>query len=445
VVLSKTGTIALALAALIASGVAQTPPAKKEWKSQAEYTLVVEGVGKAATPADRLAKLDEWTKQFPTTDFALERSKQYLETYQLLNKPREVMNTAAEILKTDPNDYQAIRAIIVTVFQTGNPPPAADLDAGEKAAAHLVADANTIMTPERKYPANLSDKDWTDLKPQMQAYAQKTIGQIYIMRKDNARAEQELVKALQMNPNDGGASYMLGGQILAQKANTTKPDKIMFALFEFARAANYTGPGAADDATRKAAQTFLAKQYLAFHGSNEGLDKLVATAKTNALPPGDFKVASVVEIAQQKADEEAKIMAANPGGALWKTIKDGLTGDGADAFWDSAKDHELPGGANGVTKWKAKIVSMKPATRPKEIVLGFENSTVGDITLKLEEALPGTMEPGSELEFKGTAEAYTKSPYMLTLKIDKDDLKESISGWTGKNAAPVRRPATKKQ
>ncbi len=68
---------------------AQAPPAKA-WKSQAEYTLVVDGVGKATTPADRLAKLDEWTKQFPTTDFALERTKQYLETYQLLNKPRDV-------------------------------------------------------------------------------------------------------------------------------------------------------------------------------------------------------------------------------------------------------------------------------------------------------------------------------------------------------------------
>ena len=442
-VLSRTGKIALALIAFLAYGMAQAPPAKA-WKSQAEYTLVVDGVGKATTPADRLAKLDEWTKQFPTTDFALERTKQYLETYQLLNRPRDVMNAAAEVLKTDPNDYQAIRAIIVTVFQLGNPPPAADLDSAEKEAAHLVTDANAIMTPERKYPANLSDKDWTDLKPQMQAYAQKTIGQIYVVRKNNAKAEQELVKALQMNPNDGGASYMLGGQILAQKENTTKPDKIMFALFEFARAANYTGPGAADDATRKAAQTFLDKQYVAFHGSKDGLDKLIATAKTNALPPGDFKVASVVEIAEAKAKAEAADAAANPAGALWKTIKDGLTGDGSDMFWESVKGTELPGGANGVTMWKAKIVSMKPEMRPKEIVLGFENPAVGDITLKLETALPGKMDPGSELQFKGVADSYSKAPYMLTLTIDKDSLKDDLTGWTGKNPAPVRRPAAKK-
>jgi len=166
----------------------------------------------------------------------------------------------------------------------------------------------------------------------------------------------------------------------------------------------------------------------------------VATAKTNALPPGTFAVKNVIQLAQEKADADAAAAAANPAGALWKTIKDGLTGDGSAAFWDQMKDTELPGGANGVNTFKVKIVSMKPEMRPKELVVGFENTTTGDITLKLDEALPGKMEPGSEIEIKGTAKAYSKDPYMLTLETDKDGIK----GWTGKNPA-AKKAAPKKQ
>jgi hypothetical protein len=93
-------------------------------------------------------------------------------------------------------------------------------------------------------------------------------------------------------------------------------------------------------------------------------------------------------------------------------------------------------------KFKAKLVSMTPAMRPKELVLAFEKPDVPDVTLKLDEALPGKMDAGSELEFEGEPIAYSKDPYMLTLKID--DPKTKISGWTGKNPAPARKAAPKK-
>jgi hypothetical protein len=290
----------------------------------------------------------------------------------------------------------------------------------------------------------VTDAQWTSAKQPMQAYAQKTIGYIDVLRKDNAKAEADLIKALQMNPNDAQASYMLGSAILAQKDNQANPQKQLLAIFCYARAASYTGAGALDAATQKAALTFATKAYATYHGSNEGFDKLLATAKTNALPPGSFEVKNVIQLATEKAAADAAAAAANPAGALWKTIKDGLTGDSASTFWDSVNDTLLPGGANGVNTFKVKIVSMKPEMRPKELVVGFENTTTGDITIKLEEALPGKMDVGSELEIKGTAKAYAKDPYMLTLQIDKDDMKDSIKGWTGKN--PVqKKSAGKKQ
>ena len=181
----------------------------------------------------------------------------------------------------------------------------------------------------------------------------------------------------------------------------------------------------------------MTKAYNQYHGSAAGLDQLLAEAKTNALPPGDFKVASTADIEAAKIKSEEDFAKANPMLALWQTIKTGLTGDGSDAFWANLKDAAVPGDVPGVTKFKGKLISMTPAIRPKELVLAVEKPDVPDVTLKFDEPLPGKMEPGSDLEFSGVAKDYTKTPYMLTLSVDKADL----SGWTGKN--PVRRPAKK--
>ena len=58
----------------------------------------------------------------------------------------------------------------------------------------------------------------------------------------------------------------------------------------------------------------------------------------------------------------------------------------------------------------------------------------------MEEPLPGKMDPGGEIEFSGTAKAYTKEPFMLTFEVEKED----ISGWTGKGPAGPARTGAKK-
>ncbi len=101
------------------------------------------------------------------------------------------------------------------------------------------------------------------------------------------------------------------------------------------------------------------------------------------------------------------------------------------------KDAALPGGAEGIAKFKGTLISMTPAVRPKELILGIENPSVPDVTLKLDSALPGKMEPGAQIEFAGVAKSYTKEPFMVTFAVEKS----ALSGWTGKNE--VRKSAKK--
>lgn len=427
--ISKTTKIALAFVAVLAFGVAQDPPkpdpAKKVAKDQAEADLI-NSLPKETDGNKRLQILDKWSKDYPDTAFANERQEAYRDLYQQLNKPREAFNKSVEILQRDPDNFDSLRDILIDVFMLGNPPPPADLDTAEKAANRFIKDADTIFAPAKK-PGYMTDAQFAQAKDPMKVYAQRTIAVIYVQRKDNPRAEVELKKAFEMQPKDSQVAQMLAGALLAQQQ--TDPKKTPVALFYYARAAGYDGEGALPPANRTQLQGFLKRAYTTYHGSEEGLDKLVAMAKTSTSPDG-LKIDSVVEIAEAKAAAEARDAAANPVMALWKTVKTGLTGDNPDMFWESVKETGLPG--NNM-KFKAKLVSMTPAIRPKTLVLAVEKPE-GDVTLKFEMPLPGKMDVGSEIEFNGTAKAYTKEPFMLTLEAEKED----ITGW--KPVAPPPSP-----
>jgi hypothetical protein len=244
-----------------------------------------------------------------------------------------------------------------------------------------------------------------------------------------------------MDPTQAQVSYWLATILLGQQKD--HPEKTPLALYDYARAAAYDGPNSLPAASRPAVLQFFQKAYGTYHGSPEGADKILAAAKTSAMPPPELKITSTVDVAKANAEAEAeKAKAMGPMLALWLTIKTALTGDAGQAYFDmSMKDAGLPGGVNGVTKFKGKLISMTPANRPKTLVLGIEKPDAADVTLNLDEALPGKMEPGGDIEFEGVATGFTKEPFMVTFDVEKDKL----SGWTGKNAPAAKKAAPKKK
>ncbi len=408
-------------------GVAQNKPEKAP-KDQAEADLI-NSVMKDPDASNRLKSLEKWTKDYPETAYAPERQQFFLVTYQQLNRTKDAFATAQDVLKTNPNDELALRTIISAMY-VFNPPTAPELDTAEKASTYLLGNLDAIYAADKK-PATQTAADWEKLKPQMQVYAQKTLGVIAFTRKDNAKAEAELTKTLKLDPTQGQASYLLANALLAQR--TTDPAKQPPSIFEFARAAAWDGPNSLPADFRKQVQTSVAKTYKQYHGSDEGYDQMLALAKTNALPPDGFTIKDAASIEREKIEKLNADRAANPMMTLWTDLKTGLTGPNADAFFtEHVKDFGLP-------KFKGQLVSMSPAIRPKQLVLAVEKPGVADCTLKLDEGqvLPGKMEPGAEIEFEGVGAAYTKEPYMLTLTVDK----AKISGWKPVAAPPVHKKA----
>jgi len=290
-------------------------------------------------------------------------------------------------------------------------------------------------------PEAVPDAAWGKVKADFTAVGHNTLAFIASYRKQLDAAEQEYKKTIESvttPPCQSGipvctgltaaaVSLTLGNNIIAQK----KPERYPEALYYLARAASLTGPGALPDASKKQADAYLLKVYNTYHGPDDaGLKELRAAAIAQPMPPTGFKIKEKHEI---EAENEEKFAKENPQLALWKKIKDALVAENGSQYWESLKDTAAP-------KMKGKLISQKPALRPKELVLSIDEDKP-QVTLKLETPLPGKAEPGTELQFEGVPKEFNKDPFMLTFEVDS---KDKIEGWPAQAAPPAKKAAPKK-
>ena len=398
---------------------------QKNWKDRAEFDAY-DAITKDTNPKTRLEKLQAWEKAYPMTEFIAQRRTLFLTTYVALNDAKNAVDEAKQILADNPKDFTAL---YYTMYFTqplyGQNQSPEVLDQGEKAAQAVLA---SIDTP----PPGVAADQWAKLRPDVELLAHVNLGFIAMQRKNWDAAEAEFQKVLMANPNNAQVDFWMGTVIASEK----NLDKLPAAMFYFARAATYQGPGALAPDAQKTALTYVQKQYKNFHGSDEGFNDLLAAAKNNATPPAGFTIKNANEIAQASAASEEEYNKSHPSEALWASLKMALTApDGANYFM-MMKGTEVP-------TLKGKVIKLEPAVRPKTILLAMEdksnNTTTPDATLKFEMPLPGKVEEGTELSFEGVADSYTASPFMVVFNVDKDKL----HGWTGKNEPPTRtrRPA----
>jgi hypothetical protein len=402
---------------------------------------VYDPASKATDAKARIPLLDKWKQEFPKSEFADVRDDMYLVTYQQLNDCRHSIDMAVQIRAKRPNDFQSINAVLTCIFKMPQP-NAADLKTAKDTAKYVQGNANAIFVPANK--GIITDAQWATLPKTYQLLAQQTLAWIPTQppTKNNEEAEVEITKFLTMDGTQGQFSYLLAQAQLAQaKQNQSKA---VPAIFNAARAAIYDGPNAYPAAARAQVLDFVTRTYTTYHGSKDGLNDVLALAKTNALPPAGFTIKDVNTINKEKSDAAAAIAAAHPDTTFWKeSMRDLLTGpDGQMVFDMTFKDVELPGMAiPGVPMFKGKIVSMTPMEKPKEIVLAVYDPNVADAKLVFKTALPGTMPVGQELSFSGQLQSFTKEPFMITFLID--DPAKQLSGWTGVNAKATKAPAGK--
>jgi tetratricopeptide (TPR) repeat protein len=275
--------------------VVQSPSApQKRWTDQAEYE-VANAAAKENDPAAKLAYLDKWTAGYPATEYSDERQSMYMLAYQQLRQARQAFDMAQEILRTRPLEVDAISTTVTQVTLIRPAPTPADLDAAER-------NANLALEyPDLLRPPNVADEEWTKTKGQMKSVVESVLIAIYRVRKDDKRAVGDLTRLIRLDPTLASASYQLGQAMMRVIKMEGKPERQPLAFFHIARAVAYTGPNAVPPVQRPTLLEYLTKAYTAFHGSTEGLDQLLAMAKTSAFPPSNFKIQSTVDIIHQQA------------------------------------------------------------------------------------------------------------------------------------------------
>jgi tetratricopeptide (TPR) repeat protein len=396
--------------------------AEKKVKDQAEYDLFT-AIVKEADNSKKLGLLDQWKQKYPDTEFKQERQEFYLRSYAGLGQYPKVIETAKEIHGANPKHIESLywTNFLVPGLNAKEPAPEAISMADQAGNALLSVDM----------PPNTKPEDWAKAKADLDALAHRTIGWAAMQRKDSAAAQQAFKKSLELKPNQGEVSYWLGTVLRVER--TTEAQSA--ALYYFARAAVLEArEGGLPDAQRKEIDAYLTRAYNGFHGQDDaGLKELKALARKSHLPPGDFKIKSATEIAIAKEEEFKK---SNPPLALWMSLKKELTGDNGEQFFAAnMKDAHVPGGAENIQKFKGTLIEAKPAVRPKELVVGLADAAVPEVTLKLDAAVAGKPELGSQLEFEGVPVAFAKDPFMVTFDVEK----EKITGLK-LEPAPARRP-----
>jgi hypothetical protein len=397
---------------------AGTQPAKN-YKDRAEYDLFLK-ITQTTDPKARLELLNTWQDKYPQSDYSAERLQYFVATLAQLaqgdpTQRQPLINKSEDLLKVDPKNANAMFLISFWGPAVGGPSPSPELLSQVDSAAHAFVAAADEAFSDANRPKNMSAEDFAKAKSIRLAAAHNALAWEASSKKDNATAETEYAASLTSNPDQGNISALLAKLYYEDKKEPQ-------ALFEYARAAEYTGPGPAlPPATRTQLTDFFNKAYKDFHGSADGAEQILAQAKTSPLPPAGFTIGSAAAAAQKDADAMNARMAADPAFKLWYTIKTNLIGDQGPTFFNnSMKGAEIPGGADGVKDFSGTVITIDPPDRPTKVELGIEDKTKADATLLFSQPLPAAaldkIKVGETLEFDGVADSYNKDPFMVTFK-----------------------------
>jgi hypothetical protein len=419
------GALAAAVVAAVSlTGVAQMALAQdgeSKWKDQAEYDIS-DAAAKdinAQNGAKAIDDLNTWKQKYPDSFYKNNRESMYVQAYQLTKDYAKLLDVAKGLMAQNidslfPDPKDGPRRVLFILFpattviaQVPNATP--DQIATATQAANLLKDYN-------RKPEGVSDSDWATLRKSM---TDASTGTLYFLavnpamqaqaKKDYPTADADWTKALTTYPDKTGISYNLGIVLRAEKKDDA-------ALYEFARtvALDPTLGGTGNAAT---ITSFVTRYYTAYHGSADGLDQLQQQAKASPMPPPDLHIKTAQEIAEE---QEKQFETSHPDIALWLKLKATLTSDQGQQYFDSSmKDAQVP-------ELRGTIIESKCRAKELQVAVPLPDATgplVPEITLKLATPLTGKAESGM-VTFAGVASAFTRDPFMLTMTIDKKDIKD---------------------
>jgi hypothetical protein len=400
----------------------QAPQQKKEIKDPAEYNAYVGAVQQQDANA-KVSGLEAFLTQYPNSVMKEDALELLMGAYQQAGNQQKMLDTAQRVLTANPNNLRALALLAYTkrAMADANQNPAQNLAEGAQFAEKGLQAVQTAPKPD-----GMSDADFTKLKTQVSVIFNGVDGMNALQNKNYPVAQQHLRAAVEGEPNDLRNVYPLALAYLTG----TPPDSVN-GLFFIARAANL----AAGSPGEKQIEAYGKSQYTKYHGSDQGWTDVLATAKTNPLPPAGFTIAQYVpptpaeqaaELVKTKSPKEMSF-------AEWELVLSSGKPEDADKVWQAIKGVPL--------QMEGQVISASPT---KLEIAGSSDDIDKkrtDIMLDMSGTIPDRLMPkvDSTLDFEGTPASYTASPFVMMME------KGALLTKAAPKAAPTHKAPVRKK
>jgi len=401
----------------------QAPQQKKEIKDPAEYNAYV-GAVQQANPQAKASALESFLQQYPNSVMKTDALELLMATYEQAGNTAKMQETADHLLQTDPNN---LRALALQAYSHRRQAEANQNPQQNLTAAAQYGQKGLQVLASAPKPEGMADADWTKLKDQTSGIFNGAVGFAALQNKDYKSAMEHLRAAVNQNPNNltdvyplALAYYSAGNPPktatppAADPNNPPPPDPAVVdanvqGLFFIARAANL----AAGTGGQAQISDFGKKWFTKFHGSDQGWDQLMATAKTETLPPQGFTVAAAPPPptpAKQAEDLVNSKPIKEMSFAEWQLVLSSGNQAAADKVWSAIKGVPL--------QIEGTVISATARQLQIAATVDDIDAKKPDITLNMLSSIPLRLIPkaSASVPFEGTPVSYEAKPFMMVME-----------------------------
>jgi tetratricopeptide (TPR) repeat protein len=393
-----------------ASPQAQPAQQRKVIQDPKEYNAYIAALN-AKDPKQQAQLMESYLQTYPNSVMKQDGLEILLRAYQQAGDTAHVQSTSQRLLQVDPKNLTALAMLSYldrAQAQAGGANASASLQEAGKLGARGLEALKSATKPE-----GYTDEQWNGKLASMRFIFLGSVGHAALDAKDYATAQEYLKQVVALQPTDVNSIYLLALAYLSPNP------PVVDGLFWIAKAA--------DSAPQLL--PYAKNQYERYHGSDEGFDQLLASAKTATTIPEGFTVTPAPTPADQAADMLKKATPDKLSFAEWQFILTNGAKDVTDQVWTAIQGKPV------------QLVAVVIAAAPDSLQMAGSVDDIqakkSDFTLKLKTALAADHLPkaGAELTVQGTPSDYSASPDSFNMIFSDGAI---VSGLSDASAKPTK-------
>jgi tetratricopeptide (TPR) repeat protein len=384
------------------------PEKPKVIKDPAEYNAYIVALN-TTDPAQKAEAMVAFNGKYPDSVMHIDAMEQAMAAYQQAGNVAKVEEVAQGILKIDPEN---VRALAIVTYLERSRATGGDKEALAAVGGNAEHGLNVLNT--WKSPEGMSAEDFEKLRDQMAEIFNGAAGFAALQKGDYTTARGYYLNSVQIDPANLQDIYQLAVADLQNKS--LDPDGFWY----IAKAMQLAG-AQKNDAAQKSMVAYGKAKYRRYHGSDDGWDRIVATAADQKTLPDGF--AATIKAAPTPAELAVLAVIQNDPATLsfsdWEYVlsyRDASSANAAaaDKVWQTIQAKQN----NGTIKLaiSVKVISSDGKTIQAAITDNNQQANKADLEVILAEPLAQPPAAGATIEVVGVLSDYTASPFMFHMK-----------------------------